>query len=83
MQNWTRVLGIGRAEPRWRTMGQHKLGFVAFDSAKEKHAVAIAGDGPDGEVRYVGEIDVSPDAVGKLVAKLSRRCERLHFCYEA
>src|SRR5215475_1441993 len=26
------------------TMGKHKLGFVAFDSAKEKHAVAIADD---------------------------------------
>jgi transposase len=49
------------------------LGFVAFDSAKEKHAVAIADDGRDGEVRYLGEIDNSPDAVRKLVAKLSRQ----------
>jgi transposase len=64
-------------------MGKHKLGFVAFDSAKEKHAVAIADDGRDGEVRYLGEIDNSPDAVSKLVAKLSRQYERLHFCYEA
>jgi transposase len=64
-------------------MGKHKLGFVAFDSAKEKHAVAIADDGRDGEVRYLGEIDNSPDAVRKLVAKLSRQYERLHFCYEA
>jgi transposase len=65
------------------TMGKHKLAFVAFDSAKEKHAVAIADDGRDGEVRYLGEIDNSPDAVSKLVAKLSRQYERLHFCYEA
>jgi transposase len=50
-------------------MGKHKLGFVAFDSAKEKHAVAIADDGRDGEVRYLGEIDNWPDAVRKLVAK--------------
>ena len=64
-------------------MGKHKLAFVAFDSAKEKHAVAIADDGRDGEVRYLGEIDNSPDAVSKLVAKLSRQYERLHFCYEA
>ena len=64
-------------------MGKHKLGFVAFDSAKEKHAVAIADDGRDGEVRYLGEIDNSPDAVKKLVTKLSRQYERLHFCYEA
>jgi transposase len=61
-------------------MGKHKLAFVAFDSAKEKHTVAIADDGRDGEVRYLGEIDNSPHAVRKLVAK---RSERLHFCYEA
>jgi hypothetical protein len=64
-------------------MGKHRLAFVAFDSAKEKHAVAIADDGRDGEARYLGEIDNSPDAVRKLVAKLSRQYERLHFCYEA
>jgi hypothetical protein len=64
-------------------MGKHRLAFIAFDSAKEKHAVAIADDGRDGEVRYLGEIDNSPDAVSKLVAKLSRQYERLHFCYEA
>jgi hypothetical protein len=54
-------------------MGQHKRAFVAFDSAKAKHAVAVAEDGRDGEVRYVGEIDNSPDAVRKLVTKLSRQ----------
>jgi hypothetical protein len=48
-------------------MGKHKLAFVAFDSAKEKHAVAIADDGRDGEVRYLGEIENSHDAVKKLV----------------
>ena len=64
-------------------MSKHKLAFVAFDSAKEKHAVAIADDGRDGEVRYLGEIDNSPDAVRNLVAKLCRQYERLHFCYEA
>jgi hypothetical protein len=37
-------------------MGKHKLAFVAFDSAKEKHAVAIADDGRDGEVPYLGRI---------------------------
>ena len=68
---------------RGRTMGKHRLAFVAFDSARNKHAAAIADDGRDGEVRYLGEIDNSPDAVRKLVAKLSRQYERLHFCYEA
>jgi hypothetical protein len=32
---------------------------VAFDRAKEKHAVAIADEGRDGEVHYLGEIDNS------------------------
>ena len=64
-------------------MAKHRLAFVAFDSAKEKHAVAIADDGRDGEVRYVGEIANSPDAIKKLVTRLSRQYEQLHFCYEA
>jgi transposase len=83
MQNWTRVAGIGRAEPQYIEGGpwdKNRLAFVAFDSAKEKHAVAIADDGRDGELRYLGEIDNSPDAVRKLVTELSRQYERLHFC---
>jgi transposase len=44
---------------------------------------AIADEGRDGEVRYLGEIENSPDAIKKLVAKLSRQYQRLHFCYEA
>ena len=63
-------------------MVKHELGFVAFDSAKEKHTVAIGDDGRDGEVRYLGEIDNSPDAARRLVAKLSRQYECLHFCYD-
>jgi transposase len=42
-----------------------------FDSAKEKHAMAIVDDGHDGEVRYLGEIDNSPDAIKKLVVNHS------------
>ncbi len=40
-------------------MGKHKLAFVAFDSAKAKHAVAIAADGRDGEVRFKPANDVA------------------------
>jgi transposase len=45
-------------------MGKHRLAFIAFDSAKEKHAVAIADEGRDGEVPYLGEstIDLTPSA---------------------
>jgi transposase len=59
-------------------MAKYKLAFVAFDSAKDKHAVAIAEDGRDGEVRYFGEFENSPDAVKKFVTKLSRGYDRLH-----
>jgi transposase len=53
---------MGRAElHKERTMGKHKLlAFVAFDNAREKHAAAIADDGRDGELRYLGEIGNSP-----------------------
>ena len=57
--------------------------FIAFDSAKLKNAAAIAEGGRDGEVRYLGEIANTPDAVGKLVAKLAGKYDKLQFCYEA
>jgi hypothetical protein len=40
---------------RGQTTVKHKLGFVAFDSAKEKHAVAIADDGRNGHLACAGE----------------------------
>ncbi len=57
--------------------------FVAFDTAKTRHAVAIAETGRAGEVRYLGEYDTTPDAVAKLERKLADRYHVLHFCYEA
>lgn len=57
--------------------------FVGIDTAKARNAVAVAEDGRDGEVRYLGEFDNTPDAVAKLVRKLANRYERLHICYEA
>jgi transposase len=53
-------------------MAKYKLAFVAFDSAKDKHAVAIAGDGRDGEVRYFGEIENSPDEIRSRRSMLRR-----------
>jgi transposase len=57
--------------------------FVGLDVSKSRNAVAVANYGREGEVRYLGEIDNSPEATRKLVAKLSARYDRLHFCYEA
>jgi transposase len=57
--------------------------FVGIDAAKVKNAIAVAESGRNGEVRYLGEFDNTPDAVSKLVRKLSERYETVHFCYEA
>ncbi|HEX3537173.1 MAG TPA: transposase, partial [Stellaceae bacterium] len=57
--------------------------FVGIDTAKARNAVAVAEAGRQGEVRYLGEFDNTPDAVAKLVRKLGDRHETLHFCYEA
>ena len=56
--------------------------FVGIDTAKARNAVAIAEAGRQGEVRYLGEFDNTPDAVAKLVRKLGDHYETLHFCYE-
>ena len=48
-----------------------------------KISVALAEDGRQGEVRFFGDIDSTPDAVCHLVSKLSGRYSKLAFCYEA
>ena len=57
--------------------------YVAFDTSKETIAVAIAESGVRKDVRFFGTIASRPDAVRKLVEKLSKRHHRLAFCYEA
>lgn len=64
-------------------MEQHAEVFVGLDVAKERHAVAVAEDGRQGEIRYFGEIGADPESVRRLVAKLEKRHGRLQFCYEA
>ena len=64
-------------------MSNHSEAFVAFDSSKLRHAVAIADAGRAGEVRFLGEIENSAAATGKLVRKLATKYQRLTFCYEA
>jgi transposase len=64
-------------------MEQHTEVFVGLDVAKARHAVAVAEDGRQGEVRYLGEIGADTESVRRLAAKLEKRHGRLHFCYEA
>ena len=64
-------------------MGEHSEVFVGLDVAKSKNAVAIAESGRGGEVRYLGEIDNTPEAMRRLIAKLSKTYRLMVFCYEA
>jgi transposase len=60
-----------------------KEAFIGIDAAKLRNAVAIAEAGRDGEIRYLGEVDASPESMRRLLAKLASKYERLHCCYEA
>src|SRR5215831_587375 len=64
-------------------MKQYDEAFIGIDTAKNKHAVAIADAGREGEIRYLGEIDSAPATVGRIIRKLAGRYKRLHLCYEA
>jgi transposase len=56
--------------------------YVGLDGHKETIAVSVA-EANGGEVRYVGEIANTPEAVGKLVRQLRKNGASLSFCYEA
>jgi transposase len=62
---------------------EHSIAYVALDTSKLRNAVAIASAGRDGEVRYLGEIDNTAVATGKLVRKLAKQHTSVTFCYEA
>jgi transposase len=57
--------------------------FVGIDTAKARNAIAVAEGGREGESRYLGEFDNTPDAVAKLIRRLAGRYATLHICYEA
>ncbi len=57
--------------------------FIALDTAKDFHDVALAEEGRLGEVRHYGTIDSSLASIDKLVRKLSAPGTTLHFVYEA
>ena len=54
-------------------MAEPREAFVGIDVAKLRHAVAVADAGRDGEVRFFGEVDASPESMRRLVAKLAAR----------
>ncbi len=56
--------------------------YVGLDVHKETIAVSVA-DAHGGELRYVGEIANTAEAVEKLVRQLKKGGAELSFCYEA
>jgi transposase len=64
-------------------MPQKSKVFVGLDTSKLKISVALVEEGRQGEVRFLGEIDNTPEAVRRLISKLASRYSELLFCYEA
>jgi transposase len=64
-----------RAYPqRTRTSrGEHNEVFVGLDVAKARHAVAVAEEGRQDEIQYLGEIAAGVESVRRLVTKLEKR----------
>jgi transposase len=57
--------------------------FVGLDVHTRMTSVALAEAGRGGEVRYLGEIPSTPEALERLVRRLSKDGRRPSFCYEA
>jgi len=60
-------------------MQQDSAAFVGLDTSKMKISVALAEDGRQGEARFLGDIDHTPEAVRRLVTKLAGKYGRLLF----
>jgi len=57
--------------------------FVGMDVHQKSISIAIADDGPDGEVRLYGTIRNTGGAIDKVIRKLVSTGAELHFVYEA
>jgi transposase len=54
--------------------------FVGLDVQKRMTSVAIAEPGRGGEVRFLGEIPSTPEALRRPVERLKGRHRQLSFC---
>jgi transposase len=61
----------------------HHTKFVGMDVHQQSISIALADDGPEGEVRLYGTINNTPEAIEKLIRKLVSSGAELHFVYEA
>src|SRR3954468_18757014 len=68
---------------RGRAIQQDSAVFVGLDTSKMKISGALAEEGRQGEVRFLGDVDHTPEAVRRPGAKFARKYGRRLFCYEA
>lgn len=57
--------------------------YVGLDVLKYSISVALAEEGRDGDVRFLGDFKNTPAAIAKFCRTLSRKAENLELCYEA
>src|SRR4051794_36078254 len=76
---------VVRAPPHQggRSMAETTEAFVGIDVAKLRNAVAVADAGRDGEVRFYGEVDASPESMRRLAAKLRANTSGCTSCSKA
>lgn len=60
-----------------------KRSYIGLDVHKVSISVAVAEEGRDGAVRFIGEIPNTPADVAKLAKRLKKEGQSLEFCYEA
>ena len=54
--------------------------FIGMDVSKDWHTVAVVDGGPDGEVRFYGELGWDDGSVRRFVRKLERPGVGRRFC---
>ncbi|MBA3836363.1 MAG: IS110 family transposase [Zymomonas sp.] len=64
-------------------MGHPTEVFIGIDVAKARNAIAIADGERDGEVRFIGEVDASPDSMKRILQRIAAKYDVVHCCYEA